>query len=96
MRNIVFTKQYLKDLEKLRKSKKFDEKELDDVIEKLANDFKLDKKYKDHKLQGELSGFRDYHIKNDLVLLYYKTETNELRILTLARLGSHSQVLPRL
>ena len=39
MRNIVFTKQYLKDLEKLRKSKKFDEKELDDVIEKLANDF---------------------------------------------------------
>ena len=34
MRNIVFTKQYLKDLEKLRKSKKFDEKELDDVIEK--------------------------------------------------------------
>lgn len=42
MRNIVFTKQYLKDLEKLRKSKKFDEKELDDVIEKLANDFKLE------------------------------------------------------
>ncbi|MBR4155543.1 MAG: type II toxin-antitoxin system mRNA interferase toxin, RelE/StbE family [Bacteroidales bacterium] len=94
MRNIVYTKQYLKDLDKLRKSKKFDEDELDKVIEKLANDIKLDKKYKDHKLQGELSGFRDCHIKNDLVLLYYKTQTNELKILTLSRLGSHAQVLP--
>lgn len=92
MRNIVFTKQYLKDLDRIRRSKKFDEKELDDVIEKLANDIRLDKKYKDHKLQGELDGFRDCHIKNDLVLLYYKTETNELRILTLVRLGSHSNL----
>ena len=38
MRNIVLTKQYIKDLEKLRRDKKFNEDELDEIIEMLAND----------------------------------------------------------
>ncbi len=94
MRNIVLTKQYIKDLEKLRLDKKFNEDELDAVIEMLANDVKLASKYKDHGLKGKLKGFRDCHIKSDLVLLYYKTDSNELRIITLVRIGSHSQVIP--
>ena len=94
MRNIIYTKQYLKDLKKLRRDKKFNEDDLDEVIEKLAKDIKLERKYRDHKLEGQLDGFRDCHVKNDLVLLYCKTDTNELKILTLLRLGSHAQVLP--
>ena len=94
MRNIIYTKQYLKDLKKLRLDKKFNEEELDDIIKDLANDIKLDPKYRDHKLSGQLDGFRDCHVKNDLVLLYCKTGKKELKILTLVRLGNHAQVLP--
>ena len=54
MRNIVLTKQYIKDLEKLRLDKKFNEDELDAVIEMLANDVKLASKYKNHGLKGKL------------------------------------------
>lgn len=92
MRNIVLTKQYIKDLEKLRLDKKFNEDELDAVIEMLANDVKLASKYKDHGLKGKLKGFRDCHIHPDWILIYGKTDTKELRILELIRLNSHSNL----
>ena len=40
-------------------------------------------------LSGEWSGFRDCHIKPDLVLIYEKPDTDTLR---LVRLGSHSEL----
>ena len=46
-------------------------------------------KYRDHLLSGEWSGFRDCHVKPDLVLIYEKPGTDTLR---LVRLGSHSEL----
>lgn len=43
------------------------------MIEKLANGEKLDIKFKDHALKGDYLGYRDCHIKADLVLIYKKT-----------------------
>ena len=40
-------------------------------------------------LSGEWSGFRDCHVKPDLVLIYEKPGTDTLR---LVRLGSHSEL----
>ena len=40
------------------------------LLEKLAKDETLDKKYKDHQLKGELKSFRDCHIMPDLVLTF--------------------------
>lgn len=48
----------------------------------------LPAKYKDHALKGEWIGFRDCHIRNDLVLIY-EIRDNELY---LARLNTHSAV----
>ena len=48
----------------------------------------LPAKYLDHALSGEWQGFRDCHIKNDLVLVY-KVEGS---VLQLARLNTHSEV----
>ena len=58
------------------------------VIELLATDAELPERLSDHPLQGDWKGFRDCHIKPDLLMIYAKTEG----ALSLARLGSHSEL----
>ena len=60
------------------------------VLVALASDAPLDPKYVDHSLSGDWAGYRDCHIKPDLVLIYHRPDDATLR---LARLGSHSEVL---
>jgi mRNA interferase YafQ len=45
--------------------------------------------YRDHALRGNWSGYRERHIKPDLLLIYRKPDAATLR---LARLGSHSEL----
>jgi mRNA interferase YafQ len=60
-----------------------------EVLYKLINDEVLPEKYRDHSLIGDWHGYRECHIRPDLLLIYKKTEDNILR---LARLGSHSEL----
>jgi len=62
---------------------------LTDVLGALAGDAPLAEKYRDHALSGEWYGFRDCHVKPDLVLIYEKPDPETLR---LVRLGSHSEL----
>ena len=57
------------------------------IINKLLNDEILELKYKDHKLIGKYAGFRECHIKPDLLLIY-KKENNALILVCIA-IGSH-------
>ena len=59
------------------------------VLVALASDAPLDQKYADHALSGDRSGYRDCHIKPDLVLIYAKPDDRTLR---LAPLGSHGEL----
>ena len=63
--------------------------ELLPVLAVLANDEALDDRYRDHNLSGNWAGYRECHIKPDLLLIYRKTDHDELR---LARLGSHGEL----
>lgn len=60
------------------------------VIDKLLANEKLEDKYKDHQLKGELKEFRDCHIRPDLVLIYQRIE-KEL-IVYAFKIGSHNEV----
>jgi mRNA interferase YafQ len=51
------------------------------------NDEELPEKYHDHALSGDWFGYRECHVKPDLLLIYKKPDDKVLR---LARLGSHS------
>jgi len=66
---------------------------LDDVLRSvltaLATDQVLDVRYRDHDLSGDWAGYRECHLKPDLLLIYRKSDTDTLR---LARLGSHSEL----
>jgi mRNA interferase YafQ len=55
----------------------------------LALDQPLGARYRDHDLSGNWAGYRECHIKPDLLLIYRKLGSDTLR---LARLGSHSQL----
>lgn len=90
MRTIERSKQFKKDLKRELRGKhsKNIQDEVCAVLEHLVQDIPLELKYKDHMLSGDWSGYRECHIKPDLLLIY-KTTDDTLR---LARLGSHSEL----
>jgi mRNA interferase YafQ len=59
------------------------------ALHALVSDTPLAQKYRDHPLSGERSGFRDCHVRPDLVLIYERPDGQTLR---LVRLGSHSEL----
>ena len=63
---------------------------LEVAIDSLANCKSLARKYKDHRLKGAMTGFRECHVKPDW-LLVYKIDIED-GILYLARLGTHNQI----
>ncbi|EOJ0350838.1 type II toxin-antitoxin system YafQ family toxin, partial [Campylobacter jejuni] len=72
--SVTFSKRFKKDFKK--------------IVNKLANDEVLEEKYKDHTLKGNYIGFRECHIKPDLLLVYRKN--NDILELYLASLGNHN------
>ena len=82
-----YAKAYKKGIKKLNNS---DRLLLENILSRLANGEKLERKYKNHALKGNLKGIWDCHIKPDLVLLYKKEE--DILILTALAIGSHSEM----
>ena len=91
MRKIHRTKQFKKDYK--RESKGRYKAELDEllvpVLSDLVSDIPLDESYLDHALSNNWKGYRDCHLKPDLLLIY---QNSEEEILNLKRLGSHSEL----
>ncbi|NOU11383.1 MAG: type II toxin-antitoxin system YafQ family toxin [Nitrospira sp.] len=59
------------------------------VLEKLVADHALPRSTRDHELSGNWKGYRECHLKPDLLLMYRKPDADTLR---LVRLGSHSEL----
>ena len=57
-----------------------------EVVRLLAADATLPERNRDHALSGVWSGFRECHVRPDLLLIYAKAQG----VLRLVRLGSHS------
>jgi mRNA interferase YafQ len=85
------TKVFEKSYKKLKASRKFAPAavlSLEQAIDCLAEGRSIDQKFKDHALTGEYLGYRECHIKGDLLLIY-RIEENKL-LLVLVDIGSHS------
>ena len=59
------------------------------AVELLVADEPLPETNRDHSLVGTWIGYRECHLKPDLLLIYRKPDADTLR---LARLGSHSEL----
>jgi mRNA interferase YafQ len=62
---------------------------LPEILKLLLIDELLPEKNRDHALSGDWAGYRECHVKPDLLLIYRKPDADTLR---LARLGSHSEL----
>lgn len=92
MYELAFTKSFKKSIKRLLQSRdnKVIEERLGVIIETIRQRKILGPKYKDHALQGVFGGYRECHIKPDILLLY---ETDEkAHLLTLINIGSHSEL----
>ena len=65
------------------------------VVDKLQIDEPLEPKYRDHDLHGNYDGYRECHIRPDLLLVYRKGSEGELLILTLYRINSHTNIFDK-
>lgn len=88
MLKLEYATQFKKDFKKVAKLPIPDVVEVGHVIKQLQLSNALPEKYIDHPLSGNWVGYRDCHIKPDLVLIY-KIGSNTLK---LARVGSHSEL----
>ena len=88
---IIMTSAFKKELKNLKTRNK-DLSKLNEIVNKLANDEKLDLKNRDHSLVNNLrfQNCRECHIEPDW-LLVYKKNYDEL-ILFLIETGSHSDL----
>jgi mRNA interferase YafQ len=89
MRAIERTTRFKRDYKREKRTESDLDSDLLDVIEMLASDAELPERLRDHALAGKWRGFRDCHVRPDLVLIYEKVGQD---ILSLARLGSHSEL----
>ncbi|MBT4972574.1 MAG: type II toxin-antitoxin system YafQ family toxin [Thiotrichales bacterium] len=92
MRTIKRSLSFKKDFKKIKATPKH-AKDIDvilrGVIKLLLLDQELPDKNRDHNLTGNWIGYKECHIKPDLLLIYKNSDDNMLR---LARIGSHSEL----
>jgi mRNA interferase YafQ len=91
MRTIKYATAFKRDYKRIKATSKH--KDIDNLLEgvlfKLATDQVLSENYRDHTLNGKWVGYRECHIKPDVLLIYRKPDEETLH---LARLGSHSEL----
>ena len=90
MRTIKQTSQFKRDLKRELKDphRQSLQTHFLSLVEALALDKPLDAHYRDHALSQDWKGYRDCHVRPDLVLIYRLDEN----LLTLTRLGSHAEL----
>lgn len=91
MRTTKLSSRFKKDYKRLRSGEhgRSVATDLPNALHLLANDLPLPERFRDHALTGIWKGFRDCHIRPDLVLIYRKPEPD---LLELARIGSRSEL----
>ncbi len=88
MYTLVASKRFRKQIKKLKKSNPLLLQKLESTIETLRLGKSLSPIYKDHKLTGQLTEFRECHVTPDWLLIY--RQHNDLLILELLCTGTHS------
>lgn len=87
MYEVITSKLYRKQYKKISVG---DRALINQAVKILANGETLEPRYKDHPLIGNYIGFRECHIKSDLLLVYEIRD--DVLELYLAATGSHSEL----
>lgn len=87
-----FTRQFLKDWERLSRSARYDMRLLKEVMLSLiANDEQLGPEWRDHPLKGDWADHRECHIGGDFLLIY-RLDGDAI---VFVRTGTHSELFKK-
>jgi mRNA interferase YafQ len=91
MRTIEYSRNFRRDYRRVKANPRYRNLDnlLRDILDLLAADLPLPPNNRDHALTGDWAGYRECHVRPDLLLIYQKGGNDLLR---LARLGSHSEL----
>jgi mRNA interferase YafQ len=90
MKQVSQTKQFSRDINRMRKRGK-DLEKLQEIVKLLAESTPLPPNHRDHPLIGQWQPSRDCHIEADWILIY-TTDKDSLR---LERTGTHSDLFKK-
>lgn len=92
MYKLAFAKSFRKSIKRLVQSKDSNviKERLELIIETIRQRKVLGSTYKDHALRGAYVGYRECHIKPDVLLLYEVDES--MSLITVVNIGSHSEL----
>lgn len=90
MKKVSQTKQFFRDINRMRKRGKSLEK-LQEIVKLLSEGTPLPPNFRDHPLIGQWQSSRDCHIETDWILIY-TTDKDSLR---LERTGTHSDLFKK-
>ena len=92
-REIVYSDDFVDDWDKLESSGKHDMHRIKEAISLLImNDGPMPAEWRDHKLNGKYSEFRECHVKGDLLLVYYMRNKPYCEVVVCSRIGTHSEL----
>ena len=87
-REIDYSAAFKRDFKRLRHSQN-DLELFDEILNLLIWDKALPKRTQDHALIGDWAGYRECHVRPNLLLIYKKPDQDTLR---LARIETHSSL----
>lgn len=87
MREIVFKKQFRKDVERIKRTGRPMDR-LSEAIDLLAESKPLPPINRDHQLTGNMKDYRECHLGGDWLLIYQLTDET----VTFIRTGSHTEL----
>ena len=88
-----YTRQFLKDWQRLSHSGRYDMGRLKEVMTLLiANDGPLPAEWLDHALTGEWAGHRECHVGGDFLLIYTLDDAGKHGLVVFVRCGTDSEL----
>lgn len=88
-----YTREFLKDWQRLSHAGRYDMNRLKEaMIWLVANNGPLPPEWSDHELTGEWTGHRECHIGGDFLLIYRLDETPKHGLVVFVRSGTHADL----
>ncbi|MBY0416529.1 MAG: type II toxin-antitoxin system YafQ family toxin [Pararheinheimera sp.] len=88
-----YTKEFLKDWQRLSQSGRYDMNRLKEVMLMLvANEAPLPAEWLDHALKGDWGGYRECHVGGDFLLIYRVDDSGKYGVVVFTRTGTHSDL----
>ncbi len=92
-RNVKQAKDFDRDWERLDASGRHDMHRIKEAMSIIAiNEGPMPPEWNDHELTGKLEGFRECHVKGDLLLVYSITNGAKFETVTFMRACTHSEL----